>query len=377
MAPQRKILNIPMRLIRDCKDYKPRLELLAFGVLVKMAKLNGVQTHLTVRSIKKLCGCGTPKAQRLLETVQDMSVGTVAEFERGAFHCWRSSRRGLCFRVATYKDKTVKTSKSKRNPYYTSDYCVKLGIKKYTLRSLVKEFRNKLIESFVKGQARQFDIVKDGKPSCSSKSEAYISDHNLSSACGLSRQNMKRNYIPALVEKQEIKYKKAVFCRADDWRTYVDHRTGEMRHLSYNQWLMRHTNCSLHVFDSENALKIIKSRYSISAEVEDGFKHVIYDHKKRISGEAVARRDKEALELRVEQRRAANAVSDCSDEVKRLWDELHHADLSMDWNDNNLKRKYLRAVEELRRLSRVAHTTERASSLLIRLSMALTDPSIF
>lgn len=254
------ILNIPIDIIKRYKASKAEKELLAFAIGIKCLYSNSVLTDVTPYKVMKLFHVSHDKAKRLINGALNDS--------------FLFSVKGGSFLANTFKSKEIKRSIGRTPFNYTSDYCYKLNKKEYSIRMLVHELNCIMLLCAVNSIDRDNFPQSNGKPKqkrCALTKDltlrklGNISGSSKSTAHRLMNEMFRNGVISKTRAHGEMVIHTVNANTVEEWRK----RTGR-KHFIYNPkdgsgWIV--IPCSYSICDRGTTEK---------------YKHVIYNHKKRV-----------------------------------------------------------------------------------------------
>lgn len=261
------VLNIPIDIIKRYKATKSDKELLAFSIGIKCMFSNSVITAVTPYKVMNLFHVSHSRAKRLIdEAKSDIGLFTV---------------QGDRITANTFKSKEIKKSIGRTPFAYTSDYCYKLHKKEYSIRELVLELnriillcavnsidRDNFPQSNGKPKQNRCALTKDltlrklGNISGTSKSTAHRLMNDMYSSGTLNKTSAHGEMVIPSVNSASV----------EEWRK----RTGK-KHFIYNP-------------KDGSGWIVIPCSYSIKdRNLTERFKHVIYNHKKRVGADGYSR----------------------------------------------------------------------------------------
>lgn len=267
-------LNIPIRLIKAHKSSKDDLEVLALSIGVKLLSENSIYNVVGIREVMRNFKVSYKTASRVLENAKKSELFSYNE------------KKNILF-AYTYKSSEIKYSS--RGNQYVSDYCYKFKIeieennelnketdkkiKSISLQDLVKELRRSLILNAIHvKQMRQLRLHVD-KKTIDSTLVSYSQQH-LANMCGYSRSTTNR-VINSMVNSKDNKV-------LNKKNAEVVILFNSISEGSINEFKQSHPTVKFHI-GKDCGIKVIPCSYGISdGKVESQFKHVIYNHKKRI-----------------------------------------------------------------------------------------------
>lgn len=267
-------LNIPIRLIKAHKSSKDDLEVLALSIGIKLLSENSIYNVVGIREVMRNFKVSYKTASRVLENAKKSELFSYNE------------KKNILF-AYTYKSSEIKYSS--RGNQYVSDYCYKFKIeieennelnketdkkiKSISLQDLVKELRRSLILNAIHvKQMRQLRLHGD-KKAIDSTLVSYSQQH-LANMCGYSRSTTNR-VINSMVNSKDNKV-------LNKKNAEVVILFNSISEGSINEFKQSHPNIKFHI-GKDCGIKVIPCSYGISdGKVESQFKHVIYNHKKRI-----------------------------------------------------------------------------------------------
>ena len=267
-------LNIPIRLIKAHKSSKDDLEVLALSIGIKLLSENSIYNVVSIREVMKNFKVSYKTASRVLENAKKSELFSYNE------------KKNILF-AYTYKSSEIKYSS--RGNQYVSDYCYKFKIeieennelnketdkkiKSISLQDLVKELRRSLILNAIHvKQMRQLRLHGD-KKTIDSTLVSYSQQH-LANMCGYSRSTTNR-VINSMVKSKDNKV-------LNKKNAEVVILFNSISEGSINEFKQSHPTVKFHI-GKDCGIKVIPCSYGISdGKVESQFKHVIYNHKKRI-----------------------------------------------------------------------------------------------
>lgn len=269
----REVLNIPTHYLNEVKDNKQLFELFAVAVLFKMLFPNSIVGVLTNETLRKLIHCKHNVAERILDGMKDCPYFIV------------NQKTGVVF-VPSFKSNEIKTfGRHKKQYRSTSDYCKKLEIKDYTLREIKRALRElplqKVIHTVQTKQVRRLGKAQSHFNDCcaTGAKNGAITLKQLSASFGLSKSSAWR-YIDRMVNDGRVSKTPIV----------AECVIPELNDVTARAWMERHPNRRFYAWHN------IRSGgwtgwvgygciYAITdRRVSESFKHVIWNHKTRLSG---------------------------------------------------------------------------------------------
>lgn len=257
-------LNIPVSLIKRFKNDKKSLELLAMAIIIKQNFQNSTLYDMKHTRLMKLLKCGYKKAAILIDAVSESDL-----------FVYNAAKN--CLFAKSFKDRTWKTFGRKVHKRYNaqSDYCKKIervGCT-YSLRDMVRELRNILIENAIDARCRDNSKVclnKVAKPS----SSAAMTQRHIGKVCGMSRSSAGR-YVNRLIDEGIVSKSGIV----------AECIIPELNESTLAEYLRIHPNESYQVWHNPtnggwSAWKTFGFVYAITSErIKRLFKHVIYTYR--------------------------------------------------------------------------------------------------
>lgn len=258
------ILNIPIDVIKKYKASKAEKELLAFSIGIKCLYSNSVLTSVTPYKVMKLFHVSHNKAKRLIdEAKNDGFLFTV---------------KGDMFIANTFKSKEIKKSIGRAPFIYTSDYCYKFYKKEYSIRELVLELNRIMLLCAVNAIDRNNFPQRSRKPQ--NKKRCVLTKdltlRKLGNISGISKSSAHRlmndMYSSGILDKTsahgEMVISSVNSASVEEWRKRTRRKYFIYNHKDGSGWIV--IPCSYSIYDRG---------------LTERFKHVIYNHKKRIESD--------------------------------------------------------------------------------------------
>lgn len=258
-----------MHYLYEVKNDKKLFELFAAAVLFKINHIHSVVGRIDNKVIRTELHCKHNVAQRILDGMKDSSFFVVNPKNKKVF-------------IPSFKSLEVRTFGRKNKHFKSnSDYCVKIEKKRYTLREIKRVLRESLLENSIhtkqRKQVKRFGVLDKNMLSCVTVAKEYVLTlKDLSDSFGLSKSSASR-YITRLGNDNKVSKTLIVAERvvpvlnditAREWMERNPGRTLHAWHCRYgwSGWL-----CYGRIYDI------------VDRRVSESFKHVIWNHKERIS----------------------------------------------------------------------------------------------
>jgi hypothetical protein len=223
-----KIINIPISLIRGCKQDKNLLELLACAIIIKSKHQNSCLYGLKITSLMELFGVSYKKALRLKESLKTSDLFIYNE-------------KKDCIFAKSFKSTDTKYYGKRQRYAAKADYCRKLQVTDgMTLRELVRELRNTLLLCAINANEQDGFIVSTDKsiPATKPNVQRAIPQRKLARSFGMSKSSASR-YINKMVDDKKVSKTQIVAeCVITDLNetTESDYRKTQTKIPHYKVW---------------------------------------------------------------------------------------------------------------------------------------------
>lgn len=260
-------INVPIALIKECSNDKLRLECLALAVIIKRTFVNSTLYGVNVGNFRRTFGCSYKKAQKMIEAVKDCPL-----FVYDGKHDYLFAK--------SFKSKEDKHYGKNGKFVAHADFCKKIYESANTLRDVTRLLRETLLANVMVAQQRELlgsnaQIQSDGK---AARSKAPIALRKFAKSIGMSKASAGR-YISKMAKDGKVSKSEIVA------ECVLPYYTGEKAAA----WVENHPRQRLQVWFSEKYRQftawITYGRiYSLTdGALDRSFRHVIYDHMKRLS----------------------------------------------------------------------------------------------
>ena len=261
-------INIPTELIKKYKGSKQSLELFAFAVCIKMLHTNSVLTNASLNKIAAVFHISKKKAMRLLEQAKSDDL-------------FDYNPTTKTIRIKSFKSDELKQANTKRLQEYFSDYCFSPHISmgcvlkvdgkpvEYKLQTVYNALREALIANAINSDDRNDSTKGQGV-----RKHSELTQQKLANIAGMKRTSC-RNALKRMKQAGKIAVTSAIaMCVIST----VDAQ-------SVQEWREKSGRKNFIYNPNDNSGWIVKpSEYSISDRTfTNCFRHVIYDHKKRVN----------------------------------------------------------------------------------------------
>ena len=264
----RKIINVPVELIREIRWSKKSLEMLVCAIMIKRIHQNSVLYDLRVTKVMEFFTVSHKKAKKLIEAFKDSE-----------FFIYNPEKN--CIFAKTLKSGSKYIYGHKKKYVAFADYCRKMQLEDdINLRDTVRELRN--ILAICEINATEFpkdNLMVEGKYKNHSvtkpKGRVAIPHAKLGYAMGFSRSSSYR-YVKRLIDDKRVGKTGIVAECVIDYLT--DESEREYRALHPDQkFVVWHD--AKHGFYS--AWVVYGNSYFVSNRKDsDAFKHVIYNYRR-------------------------------------------------------------------------------------------------
>lgn len=261
-------INIPTELIKKYKGSKQSLELFAFAVCIKMLHTNSVFTKASLNKIAATFHISKKKAMRLLEQAKSDEL-------------FDYNPTSKIIRIKSFKSKELKQADTKRLQEYFSDYCFSPHISmgcvlkvdgkpvEYKLQTVYNALREALIANAINSDDRN-----DSTKGQSVRKHSELTQQKLANIAGMKRTSC-RNALKRMKQAGKIVVTSAIAMCV----------ISSVNAQSVQEWREKSNRKNFIYNPHDNSGWIVKPcEYSISDRTfTDCFRHVIYDHKKRVN----------------------------------------------------------------------------------------------
>lgn len=261
-------INIPTELIKKYKGSKQSLELFAFAVCVKMLHTNSVFTNASLNKIAATFHVSKKKAMRLLEQAKSDDL-----FD------YNPTTKSI--RIKSFRSNELKQANTKRLQEYFSDYCFSPHISmgcvlkvdgkpvEYKLQTVYNALREALIANAINSDDRNDSTKGKGV-----RKHSELTQQKLANIAGMKRTSC-RNALKRMKQAGRIVITSAIAMCV----------ISSVNAQSVQEWREKSGRKNFIYNPNDNSGWIVKpSEYSISDRTfTDCFRHVIYDHKKRVN----------------------------------------------------------------------------------------------
>lgn len=279
---ERKITNIPTKLIKRFKGEKETLELIAFAVCIKSAFRSSTIKNLSVNKVAHVCQTSKKKAKLLIERAKNNSELFVFN-ERNDTLTAQTFKR---YRTISEHKKYGKTYSMHVIQYYAEREVTKIVdgkevvvIERDKLRDVVRNLRAALFLNAVNGYERgdksyiaRFNSNNNSNSSLCSKSGFQMTQRNIANTMGVKRTTAV-NMVKRLEKKGDIKVERGSL-------KVVLHAISDeaIKDAGYERKRL--------IIDKERcmALLMVGNTYeTANRNVTESFRHIIYGHKRRLT----------------------------------------------------------------------------------------------
>lgn len=259
-----KIINIPISLIRGCKQDKNLLELLACAIIIKSKHQNSCLYGLNVTSLMELFGVSYKKALRLKESLKTSDLFIY------------NQKKDYIF-AKSFKSKDVKYYGKRQRYAAKADYCRKLRVKDgMILRELVRELRNTLLLCAINASEHDgFNTSRNKKVIATKQNATHLMPQRiLAKVIGMSKSSVSR-YIDKMEDNNVVSKTQIV---AECVIPVLNEKTeNEYRKNHRHKFVVWHNASN----GGWSGWWILGRGYSIlKREVSESFKNVIYNYKR-------------------------------------------------------------------------------------------------
>ena len=261
-------INIPTELIKKYKGSKQSLELFAFAVCIKMLHTNSVLTNASLNKIAAVFHISKKKAMRLLEQAKSDDL-------------FDYNPTTKTIRIKSFKSDELKQANTKRLQEYFSDYCFSPHISmgcvlkvdgkpvEYKLQTVYNALREALIANAINSDDRNNSTKGQGV-----RKHSELTQQKLANIAGMKRTSC-RNALKRMKQAGKIAVTSAIAMCV----------ISSVNAQSVQEWREKSGSKNFIYNPNNNSGWIVKpSEYSISDRTfTNCFRHVIYDHKKRVN----------------------------------------------------------------------------------------------
>lgn len=261
-------INIPTELIKKYKGSKQSLELFAFAVCIKMLHTNSVLTNASLNKIASVFHISKKKAMRLLEQAESDDLFDYNQTTKS-------------IRIKSFKSDELKQANTKRLQEYFSDYCFSPHISmgcvlkvdgkpvEYKLQTVYNALREALIANAINSDDRNDSTKGKGV-----RKHSELTQQKLANIAGMKRTSC-RNALKRMKQAGKIAVTSAIAMCV----------ISSVNAQSVQEWREKSGRKNFIYNPNDNSGWIVKpSKYSISDRTfTNCFRHVIYDHKKRVN----------------------------------------------------------------------------------------------
>lgn len=254
-------INVPLRLLDDVKENKLRCQLLAMSICIKCRYKDSLFRNVSIKAIQELLHCGFCTAKMLL-----------TEAKKSSIFKYNATTNNLL--AKNFKKKYTKKTTNRHGADIYTMYSVKVDIKNYTLRSLVKEFRKILFESPINAAERKDGFICNGKKKTTT---SFIPNLPLTQKRQTKRIGAKSRMTTYRIAK-ELEAEKRISIERAKFKLVSVCSSDEAMNVESNG-----KNKTL-VYDNLRGIvySIVPNKYRIAERSEtERFCHIIFNHSKR------------------------------------------------------------------------------------------------
>lgn len=260
-------INVPLDLIKGYSFSKERRMMLGLGMAIKAAYLNSTLYNAT-STIQHFIHVSHGKARNLLAMAKDSEL-------------FYYNEKYDFLRVKSFKSKQER--KNNKGETFTCDYCVKFRCgKNYTMKSILEWMDETLILAYINGYETN-KLIRENQYSVGTMALRAIGTY-----ANMSKSKVSR-VIKRCVEKNKIDKERArmimVLPEANEAAI------AEWKRISNRQFLW------VHPLSHEGYIKRSCIYTIIRSDVRNSFKHIIWNHSKRIRACNVVVVDDEAKRI--------------------------------------------------------------------------------
>lgn len=265
---ERKIINVPVELIRRIRWNKNSLEMLVCAIMIKRIHQNSVLYDLRVTKVMEFFKVSHKKAKKLIEA-----------FKESDFFVYNPEKN--CIFAKTLKSGNIYIYGNKKKYVAFADYCRKMQLEEdIKLRDTVRELRNILAICEINATEYSKDNLKvEGNTKVFSVTEpeirVAIPHAKLGYAMGSSRSSAYR-YIKELIDKKRVSKSGIVAKCVIPSLSDESEREYRANHPDQNYVVWHDVE-----HGGYSAWVIYGNSYFVSNRKDsDAFKHVIYNYRR-------------------------------------------------------------------------------------------------